>query len=59
MIHHFPLFTYDQSLSRQDFRNFFIPFSKIIKEKINNYKKQQQSLIAPGVDIDDSEDDFE
>ena len=41
-----------------------IPFltpiiKKIIKEKINNYKKQQQSLIAPGVDIDDSEDDFE
>ena len=40
--------------------HFYYPIiKKIIKEKINNYKKQQQSLIAPGVDIDDSEDDFE
>ena len=34
MIHHFPLFTADQSLSRQDFRNFFLPFSRVVKEKI-------------------------
>jgi len=34
VIHHFPLFTADHSLSRQDFRNFSLPFSKVIKEKI-------------------------
>jgi tetratricopeptide (TPR) repeat protein len=34
VIHHFPLFTADHSLSRQDFRNFFLPFSKVIKKKI-------------------------
>ena len=34
MIHHFPLFTDDHNLSRHDFRNFFLPFSKVIKEKI-------------------------
>lgn len=34
MIHHFPLFTAAHSLSRHDFRNFFLPFTKVIKEKI-------------------------
>lgn len=34
MIHHFPLFTAAHSLSRHDFRNFFLPFSKVIADKI-------------------------
>jgi len=34
VIHHFPLFTAAHSLSRHDFRNFFLPFSKVITDKI-------------------------
>lgn len=34
MIHHFPLFTAAHTLSRQDFHHFFLPFSRVIKEKI-------------------------
>lgn len=34
MIHHFPLFTAAHTLSRHDFHHFFIPFSRVIKEKI-------------------------
>ena len=34
MIHHFPLFTAAHTLARQDFHNFSLPFSRVIKEKI-------------------------
>ncbi len=34
MIHHFPLFSAAHSLSRHDFRNFYLPFSKVIQEKM-------------------------
>jgi tetratricopeptide (TPR) repeat protein len=34
VIHHFPLFTAAHTLARHDFHNFFLPFSRIIKEKI-------------------------
>jgi len=33
MIHHFPLFAVANTLSHHDFRNFFLPFSRKIKEK--------------------------
>lgn len=59
MIHHFPLFSAAHSLSRLDFRNFYLPFSKVIKEKFLTAAnvffledvEQLEGLLCPGSNL--------
>ncbi|MFH2124668.1 MAG: tetratricopeptide repeat protein [Pseudomonadota bacterium] len=52
MIHHFPLFSAAHSLSYQDFHNFFLPFSRAIKEKIST--ATEVSFLENARQLDDS-----
>jgi tetratricopeptide (TPR) repeat protein len=59
VIHHFPLFSAAHSLSRLDFRNFYLPFSKVIKEKFLTAAnvffledvEQMEGLLCPGSNL--------
>jgi len=59
VIHHFPLFSAAHSLSRLDFRNFYLPFSKVIKEKFLTSAnvffledvEQMDALLDPGSNL--------
>jgi len=66
VIHHFPLFSAAHSLSRHDFRNFYLPFSKVIKEKVLTAAnvfflediEQMDDLLAPGSNLPTLKDFF-
>ncbi|MBU0663379.1 MAG: tetratricopeptide repeat protein [Proteobacteria bacterium] len=55
MIHHFPLFSAAHSLSHHDFHNFFLPFSRVIKEKITT--ATEVSFLEDACQLDNVSDD--
>ncbi|MBU4236308.1 MAG: hypothetical protein KKB91_08335 [Proteobacteria bacterium] len=55
MIHHFPLFSAAHSLSYHDFQNFFLPFSRVIKEKI--VTATEVFFLEDASQLDNSSDD--
>lgn len=66
MIHHFPLFAVANTLSHHDFRNFFLPFSRKIKEKFTTVcdiffledAGQLASLASAGSNLDRLQENF-
>ncbi len=66
MIHHFPLFATANALSHHDFRNFFLPFSRKIKEKLATVSDiffledagQLASLASDGFDLARLQENF-
>jgi tetratricopeptide (TPR) repeat protein len=67
VIHPFPLFKAAHSLSRHDFRNFYLPFSKVIKDKVLTAGNvvfledgdQIDDLVEPGLNLPLLKDFFE